>query len=52
MSLGIALFLTIFLMAFWVLLFLMTFVVPYWIHISLMDKLKPKKMIDEESPSE
>jgi hypothetical protein len=46
-ALGLALFLIIGLMAFWVLAFLLGFVLPFWITIGVVDMLKPKRL--EES---
>ena len=50
-SLGIALFLIIGLMAFWLLVFLMGFAVPYWVTIGAMQMLRPKRLTDEEAES-
>ena len=46
--LGIVTFLLIGGMAFWVLLFLLGFVLPFWITIGVFDKIRPKRVFDEE----
>jgi Na+-transporting methylmalonyl-CoA/oxaloacetate decarboxylase gamma subunit len=46
---GIALFLIIGGMAFWLLFFLLFFIVPYWISLGIFDKMRPKKIFDEET---
>ena len=45
---GIVLFLLIGGMAFWMLLFLMGFVLPYWITLGIFERLRPKRVLDEE----
>ncbi|MFA5574405.1 MAG: hypothetical protein WC994_05055 [Brumimicrobium sp.] len=45
---GIVIFLLIAGMAFWALLFLMGFVLPYWITLGIFEKLRPKKVYDDE----
>ncbi len=45
---GIVLFLLIGGMAFWLLAFMLGFVLPYWIHLGVMEKLRPKRVLDEE----
>lgn len=47
-SLGLALFLVIGLMAFWVLVFLMGFIIPYWVTIGAMQMLRPKRLLDKK----
>ena len=46
--LGIVTFFLIAGMAFWVLLFLLGFVLPFWITLGVFDKLRPKRVFDEE----
>jgi len=48
-SLGIALFIIIGLMAFWCLTFVLGFAVPYWITIGMVEMLRPKRLTEEES---
>ncbi|MGV6860960.1 MAG: hypothetical protein ACWA41_04260 [Putridiphycobacter sp.] len=48
-SLGIALFLIVGLMAFWCLTFVLGFAVPYWITIGTIDMLRPKRLTEEEA---
>jgi len=45
---GIALFLLLGGMAFWMLLFLLTFIVPFWISLGIFDKIRPKRVFEEE----
>ena len=45
---GIVLFLLIGGMAFWLLVFLLGFAVPYWITLGVMEKMRPKRVLDEE----
>tara|TARA_Y100000589_G_scaffold50930_2_gene42427 strand:+ start:643 stop:798 length:156 start_codon:yes stop_codon:yes gene_type:complete len=45
---GIVIFLLVGGMAFWMLLFLLGFIVPYWITLSVFEKMRPKKIYDEE----
>jgi len=45
-SLGLALFLVVGLMAFWILVFLMGFILPYWVTLGAMQMLRPKRLID------
>jgi hypothetical protein len=45
-SLGLALFLCVGLMAFWILLFLLGFIVPFWVTIGAMHMLRPKRLVD------
>jgi len=45
---GIVIFLLVGGMAFWLLLFLLGFIVPYWITLSVFEKMRPKKIYDEE----
>ena len=47
-GLGITLFLLIGGMAFWVLLFLLTFIVPFWISLGVFDKIRPKRVFEDE----
>ena len=46
--LGLALFLLIGGMAFWMLVFLMGFILPFWITLGVFQQLQPKKIFDEE----
>jgi hypothetical protein len=46
--LGIVTFLLIGGMAFWVLFFLLVFVLPFWITLGVFDKIRPKRVFDEE----
>jgi hypothetical protein len=48
-SLGIALFLIIGLMAFWCLTFVLGFAVPYWLTIGALEMLRPKRLTEEEA---
>jgi len=50
-SLGIALFLCVGLMAFWLLAFLMGFAIPYWVTIGAVNMLRPKRLTEEEAES-
>ncbi len=45
-SLGLALFLLVGFMAFWILVFLLGFIVPYWCTIGAMHMLRPKRLVD------
>lgn len=45
-ALGLALFLCIGLMAFWVLAFLLGFAVPMWITIGTIEMLRPKRLVE------
>jgi len=45
-SLGLALFLIVGLMAFWILVFLMGFIIPYWVTLGAMQMLRPKRLVD------
>lgn len=45
-SLGLAFFLIVGLMAFWLLVFLMGFMVPYWLTIGALHMLRPKRLVD------
>ena len=45
---GIVTFLFIGGMAFWLLVFLLGFAVPYWITLGVMEKMRPKRVLDEE----
>ena len=51
-GLGIATFLLLGGMAFWVLVFLLGFAVPFWITLGVFDKIRPKRVFDEEEVSE
>ncbi len=44
---GIVLFLLIAGMAFWMLLFLLGFILPYWITLGVFEKLRPKRIFEE-----
>jgi hypothetical protein len=46
--LGIVLFILIGGMAFWMLLFLMGFILPFWITLGVFEKMRPKRIFDEE----
>ncbi len=46
-SFGIVLFFLIFGMAFWMLFFLLGFVLPYWITLGLFERLKPKRVFED-----
>ncbi len=46
--LGLALFLLIGGMAFWMLVFLMGFVLPFWITLGALQQLQPKRIFEEE----
>jgi len=45
---GLVLFLFIGGMAFWLLVFLMGFAVPYWITLGALEKLRPKRILEDE----
>lgn len=45
---GIVMFLLIGGMAFWLLVFMLGFILPYWITLGAMEKLRPKRIHDEE----
>lgn len=45
---GTVLFILIGGMAFWVLLFLLGFVLPYWVMQGIIEKMRPKKVFDNE----
>jgi hypothetical protein len=44
---GIVLFLFIGGMAFWLLVFLMGFILPYWITLGALEKLRPKRILED-----
>ena len=46
---GIVLFPLIGGMAFWMLLFLMGFILPYWITLGVFEKMRPKRIFEEET---
>ena len=48
---GIVLFLLIGGMAFWMLVFLMGFILPYWITLGVFEKMRPKRIFEEEKES-
>lgn len=48
---GIAIFLLLGGMAFWVLFFLLLFILPFWISLGVFDKIRPKRVF-EDTPSE
>jgi len=50
-SLGIAIFLVIGLMAFWCLTFVLGFAVPYWLTIGAVEMLRPKRLTEKEANS-
>lgn len=45
---GTVLFILIGGMAFWILLFLLGFVLPYWVTLGVMERMRPKRVFDEE----
>ncbi len=45
---GIVMFLLIGGMAFWLLLFLMGIAVPYWVTLGLFEKLRPKRILEDD----
>lgn len=45
---GIVLFLLIGGMAFWMLVFLLGFAVPYWVTLGALEKMRPKRIFEEE----
>ena len=47
-ALGLTIFLLIGGMAFWMLFFLMGFVLPFWISLGIFQKIRPKRIFDEE----
>lgn len=49
LALGLALFLCIALMAFWLLTFLLGFAVPYWLTLGIAETLRPKRLKKKES---
>ena len=46
-AVGIVIFILIGGMAFWLLVFLLGFAVPYWITLGMMEKLKPKRIFED-----
>lgn len=46
-ALGLALFLIIGLLAFWVLAFLLGFAVPYWLTLGAVEMMRPKRLKEE-----
>ena len=46
---GIVVFLLIGGMAFWMLLFLMGFILPFWITLGVFEKMRPKRIYEEEA---
>ena len=48
-SLGLALFLLVGFMAFWILLFLLGFIIPFWATLGAMQMLRPKRLIDNDN---
>lgn len=46
--LGLALFLILGGMAFWMLVFLMGFILPYWITLGVFQQLQPKRIFKDE----
>lgn len=44
---GIVLFLFIGGMAFWLLVFLMAFAIPYWATLGMMEKIRPKRILED-----
>lgn len=49
---GIVLFLLIGGMAFWMLLFLLGFAVPYWVTLGVMEKMRPKRIFEDNEEEE
>jgi uncharacterized membrane protein YedE/YeeE len=45
---GIIMFLLIGGLAFWVLLFLLGFILPFWISLGVFDKIRPKRVFEDE----
>ena len=45
---GIVIFLLIGGMAFWMLLFLMGFILPFWITLGVFEKMRPKRIYEED----
>ena len=45
---GIVLFLLIGGMGFWLLFFLLLFILPFWIGLGISQKLRPKRVFEEE----
>lgn len=45
---GILLFVLIGGMAFWMLLFLMGFILPFWITLGVFEKMRPKRIFEED----
>jgi len=45
---GLVIFLLIGGMAFWTLAFLLGFILPYWITLGIAEKMRPKRIFDEE----
>ncbi|MBU2018250.1 MAG: hypothetical protein KJ941_01280 [Bacteroidetes bacterium] len=50
--LGLALFLLIGGMAFWMLVFLMGFILPFWITLGVFQQLQPKKIFEDDEAAE
>ncbi len=50
-SLGIATFIIIGLMAFWCLAFALGFAVPYWLTLGALEMLRPKRLTNKEANS-
>lgn len=44
---GIVLFLLIGGMAFWMLLFLMGFILPFWVTLGIFEKMRPKRIYED-----
>ena len=45
---GIVMFFLIGGMAFWMLLFLLGFAVPFWITLGVFEKMRPKRILEDE----
>jgi hypothetical protein len=45
---GIVLFIMIGGMAFWMLLFLMGFILPFWITLGVFEKMRPKRIYEDD----
>ena len=45
---GIVIFLLVGGMAFWMLLFLMGFILPFWVTLGVFEKMRPKRIYEED----
>jgi len=48
MAVGLVLFLIFGGLAFWLLLFTMGFILPFWITLGIREKLRPKRIFEDE----